>query len=277
MKKFLFILIVTCVVGYFLHNAEVANKIPAAPAQDGLAKDGDVPPPVAAENVAATSPAEKASPLSAIISPIKEFFSSTDKPTPGNSASSTKDPIKYVTDAFDNHNQNTITGCILKDESGADTDFGQVLAANSGRILILHVNNSNRQHCPRGDDKSHFNAVTELKRAYGENVEVIGINVMSPPQSIPAFKSYYGLNYAVYSVPDNNPVLDSDKAIEQLKNKYCFCKSIGNGQDRKGLNLCYSMPAVFLVKGGNRIVKRIYGLSEYDELDRAVKEALAHT
>jgi hypothetical protein len=155
--------------------------------------------------------------------------------------------------------------CTMVDESGSKVNFDDILNRNHGKILVLHINNANRQHCPRGDDKAHFEAITDLQNRYSDRIEVVGFNFSGTPGQIKSFKSYYGVTYDMLSIPQ---MIDS---MEEGKRVQAFFNSIGAG---RGGSL--TMPAALFIKDG-KIVKKLMGLSGYSELEGALNEAMAQS
>ena len=156
----------------------------------------------------------------------------------------------------------TISGCKMVDESGNTVDLDDILSRNKNKILVLHINNANREHCPKGDDKEHFNAIADLQSRYADRIEVVGYNFSGNPNQVRDFKSYYGVNYAMLTIPQNLASMDEFKRVKA----FYGCIGATNG--------ALKMPMTLFVKDGKYIVKNISGLIGYSELDNALQEAL---
>lgn len=160
-----------------------------------------------------------------------------------------------------------IRGCTLTDESGNPIDFGQVLAANRDRVLVLHINNANRPHCPRKDDIRYFNFMEDFGQAYADRVTVVGINYLSPPKSVAKFKSYYHMSYPMLSFGFDKTTMFSDPvAKKKYIDKMAFRMALENGTGT------VSMPLTVFITGGDHIVKRLDSFCDYEHLTSALAD-----
>jgi len=147
-----------------------------------------------------------------------------------------------------------IGGCRMYDESGGLVDFSDVLDLSRGRILVVDLE---RADSFGADGTARLQALGSLQERYADSVTAVCVSLKGNLDRLRAMKTSSGAPFEFLSMPPSaESMLEKDR-------RQAFLAGAGD-----------NAPATLFIRDGKYVVRHISGPSGYEELERALKEAL---